>query len=110
VTKAADHLQMQDRIIKSFPEVASVFGKAGRASTAPAPTEMYETVINLKPKGDWPPGVTIDFLISDMDRALQFPGVSNPPTCSVHPNLATASPRRFPVTEIIATSMAADGG
>ena len=46
---------MQDRIIKSFPEVASVFGKAGRASTAtdPAPTEMYETVINLKPKGDW---------------------------------------------------------
>ena len=55
VTKAADHLQMQDRIIKSFPEVASVFGKAGRASTAtdPAPTEMYETVINLKPKGDW---------------------------------------------------------
>ena len=52
VTKAADLLQMQDRIIKSFPEVESVFGKAGRASTAtdPAPTEMFETVINLKPK------------------------------------------------------------
>ena len=79
VTKAADLLQMQDRIIKSFPEVESVFGKAGRASTAtdPAPTEMYETVINLKPKDDWPPGVTIDSLISDMDKALQFPGVSN---------------------------------
>ena len=79
VTKAADLLQMQDRIIKSFPEVASVFGKAGRASTAtdPAPTEMFETVINLKPKGDWPPGVTIDSLISEMDKALQFPGVSN---------------------------------
>ena len=52
VTKAAELLQMQDRIIKSFPEVASVFGKAGRAATAtdPAPTEMFETIINLKPK------------------------------------------------------------
>jgi copper/silver efflux system protein len=79
VTKAADLLQMQDRIIKSFPEVASVFGKAGRASTAtdPAPTEMYETVINLKPKDQWRTGVTIDSLISEMDKALQFPGVSN---------------------------------
>jgi copper/silver efflux system protein len=79
VTKAADLLQMQDRIIKSFPEVASVFGKAGRASTAtdPAPTEMYETVINLKPKDQWRPGVTIDSLVAEMDRALQFPGVSN---------------------------------
>jgi Cu(I)/Ag(I) efflux system membrane protein CusA/SilA len=79
VTKAAELLQMQDRIIKSFPEVASVFGKAGRASTAtdPAPTEMYETVINLKPKDEWRPGVTVDSLIAEMDRALQFPGVSN---------------------------------
>ena len=79
VTKAADLLQMQDRIIKSFPEVVSVFGKAGRAATAtdPAPTEMYETVINLKPKDEWRPGVTIDSLIAEMDKALQFPGVSN---------------------------------
>jgi Cu(I)/Ag(I) efflux system membrane protein CusA/SilA len=79
VTKAAELLQMQDRIIKSFPEVTSVFGKAGRASTAtdPAPTEMYETVINLKPKEQWRPGVSIDSLISEMDKALQFPGVSN---------------------------------
>jgi Cu(I)/Ag(I) efflux system membrane protein CusA/SilA len=79
VTKAADLLQMQDRIIKSFPEVESVFGKAGRASTAtdPAPTEMYETVINLRPKEQWRPGKTIDSLIAEMDRALQFPGVSN---------------------------------
>jgi copper/silver efflux system protein len=79
VTKAADLLQMQDRIIKSFPEVASVFGKAGRAATAtdPAPTEMYETVINLKPKVDWRRGLTIDSLIAEMDKALQFPGVSN---------------------------------
>ena len=79
VTKAADLLQMQDRIIKSFPEVESVFGKAGRASTAtdPAPTEMYETVINLKPKDKWRPGMTVNSLIAEMDRALQFPGVSN---------------------------------
>jgi Cu(I)/Ag(I) efflux system membrane protein CusA/SilA len=79
VTKAAELLQMQDRIIKSFPEVDSVYGKAGRASTAtdPAPTEMYETIINLKPKQQWRQGVTVDSLIADMDKALQFPGVSN---------------------------------
>jgi len=79
ITKAAELLQTQDRIIKSFPEVESVYGKAGRASTAtdPAPTEMYETVINLKPKDQWRAGVTIDSLIAEMDRALQFPGVSN---------------------------------
>lgn len=79
VTKAAELLQMQDRIIKTFPEVASVFGKAGRASTAtdPAPTEMFETIINLKPKSEWRPGVTIDSLKAEMDKALQFPGVSN---------------------------------
>jgi Cu(I)/Ag(I) efflux system membrane protein CusA/SilA len=59
--------------------VASVFGKAGRASTAtdPAPSEMFETIINLKPKEQWRPGVTIDGLIAEMDKALQFPGVSN---------------------------------
>jgi len=79
VTKAAELLQIQDRIIKSFPEVTSVYGKAGRALTAtdPAPTEMFETVINLKPKSEWRPGVTIDSLKAEMDRALQFPGVSN---------------------------------
>jgi Cu(I)/Ag(I) efflux system membrane protein CusA/SilA len=79
VTKAAELLQMQDRIIKSFPEVASVYGKAGRAATAtdPAPTEMFETIINLKPKEDWRPGVTLASLKTEMDKALQFPGVSN---------------------------------
>src|ERR1700745_1333029 len=79
ITKAADLLQMQDRVIKSFPEVESVFGKAGAAATAadPPPTEMYETVINLKPKDQWRPGVTVDSLIGEMDKALQFPGVSN---------------------------------
>ena len=79
VTKSAELLQTQDRIIRSFPEVASVYGKAGRAQTAtdPAPIEMFETVVNLKPKAEWRPGVTIDGLIQEMDKALQFPGVSN---------------------------------
>ncbi len=79
VTKAAELLQVQDRIIKTFPEVASVYGKAGRALTAtdPAPIEMFETIVNLKPKSEWRPGVTIASLKSEMDQALQFPGVSN---------------------------------
>jgi len=79
VTKAAELMQTQDRIIKSFPEVQSVFGKAGRALTAtdPAPTEMFETIITLKPKSEWRPGVTTDSLKQEMDTALQFPGVSN---------------------------------
>ncbi len=79
ITKAAELLQTQDKIIKSFPEVSSVYGKAGRANTAtdPAPTEMFETVINLKPEAEWRPGLTIDKLIAEMDKALQFPGVAN---------------------------------
>jgi len=79
ITKAAELLQTQDKIIKSFPEVESVFGKAGRANTAtdPAPTEMFETVINLKPEGEWRLGMTVDQLVSDMNKALDFPGVSN---------------------------------
>jgi Cu(I)/Ag(I) efflux system membrane protein CusA/SilA len=79
ITKSAELLQTQDKIIKSFPEVASVFGKAGRAATAtdPAPLEMFETVINLKPKAEWRAGMTIDKLIAELDGALQFPGVSN---------------------------------
>jgi Cu(I)/Ag(I) efflux system membrane protein CusA/SilA len=79
VTKAGELMQTQDRIIRAFPEVASVYGKAGRAATAtdPAPSEMFETVVNLKPKSEWRPGVTLDRLIAEMDKALQFPGVSN---------------------------------
>jgi Cu(I)/Ag(I) efflux system membrane protein CusA/SilA len=79
VTKAAELLQVQNRIIKSFPEVESVLGKAGRAASAtdPAPLEMFETVINLKPESQWRPHMTIDALIAEMDRALQFPGVAN---------------------------------
>jgi copper/silver efflux system protein len=79
VTKAAELLQTQNKIIKSFPEVASVIGKAGRANTAtdPAPLEMFETVINLKPESAWRPGLTLDALIAELDRALQFPGIAN---------------------------------
>ncbi len=79
ITKAAEVLQTQNKIIKSFPEVESVYGKAGRANTAtdPAPTEMFETVINLKPESEWRPGMNIDKLIAEMDKALQFPGIAN---------------------------------
>jgi copper/silver efflux system protein len=79
ITKAAEVLQTQDKIIKSFPEVSSVFGKAGRANTAtdPAPIEMFETTINLKPQNEWRPGMTLDALIAEMDKALQIPGVAN---------------------------------
>nr|WP_083916284.1 CusA/CzcA family heavy metal efflux RND transporter [Methylobacterium sp. B34] len=77
--QAGELLATQDGIIKSFPEVASVYGKAGRANTAtdPAPMEMFETVIALKPKAEWRPGVTLAMLKAEMDAALQFPGVSN---------------------------------
>jgi copper/silver efflux system protein len=79
ITKAAELLQTQNKIIRSFPEVESVYGKAGRAATAtdPAPMEMFETVINLKPESRWRPGMTIDGLIAELDRALQMPGISN---------------------------------
>jgi Cu(I)/Ag(I) efflux system membrane protein CusA/SilA len=79
VTKAGELVQTQNKIIKSFPEVASVFGKAGRAATAtdPAPLEMFETIVNLKPESEWRPGMTTDKLIAEMDASLQFPGVSN---------------------------------
>ena len=79
VTKAAEILQTQDRVIKSFPEVSSVFGKAGRANTAtdPAPLEMFETLINLKPEREWRPGMTMDRLIAELDAALKFPGIAN---------------------------------
>ena len=79
VTKAAELVQTQNKIIMTFPEVASAWGKAGRASSAtdPAPTEMFETVINLKPESEWRAGMTVDKLIAELDKALQFPGISN---------------------------------
>ena len=79
ITKAAELLQTQNKIIKSFPEVETVWGKAGRAATAtdPAPIEMFETTITLKPESQWRPGMTVEKLVAEMDKALQFPGVSN---------------------------------
>ncbi len=79
ITTANQMLQVQDKIIKSFPEVESVFGKAGRANSAtdPAPIEMFETVINLKPEKNWRPGMTVEKLIDELDKAVKMPGVSN---------------------------------
>ena len=79
VNQASVILQKQNQILKSFPEVASVIGKAGRANSAtdPAPIEMFETVINLKPESEWRPGMTVDRLIAEMDKAMQFPGIAN---------------------------------
>jgi copper/silver efflux system protein len=79
VTEGARLLQIQNKVIMTFPEVKSVIGKVGRAGTAtdPAPLEMFETIINLKPEGEWRASMTINKLINEMDKALQFPGVSN---------------------------------
>jgi len=79
INQASTILQKQNQILKSFPEVASVIGKAGRANSAtdPAPVEMFETVINLKPQSEWRPGMTTDKLIAEMDKAMQFPGIAN---------------------------------
>jgi Cu(I)/Ag(I) efflux system membrane protein CusA/SilA len=77
--KAAELLQLTNRMIKTVPEVERVFGKAGRAETAtdPAPLEMFETTIQLKPREQWRPGMTPDKLIEELDRAVQVPGLSN---------------------------------
>ena len=79
VTKAKEILQQTDKIIATFPEVESVFGKVGRARTAtdPAPLSMIETTITLKDKSEWRPGMTKDKLVDEMDRAIQFPGLTN---------------------------------
>ncbi len=79
VTKAKEVLQQTDKIIKTFPEVENVFGKMGRAetSTDPAPLDMMETTIMLKPESEWRQGMTPDKLIAEMDRALQVPGLTN---------------------------------
>ncbi len=75
--KAQQLLQQTDRILKTFPEVKSVFGKAGRAETAtdPAPLSMFETTIQLRPKSEWRPGMTTPKLIEEMCAALKFPGL-----------------------------------
>ncbi|MDA8254296.1 MAG: efflux RND transporter permease subunit [Betaproteobacteria bacterium] len=77
--KAAELLQQTDRLIKTVPEVASVFGKAGRAETAtdPAPLEMFETTIQFKPREQWRPGMTPDKLVEELDRIVKVPGLAN---------------------------------
>jgi Cu(I)/Ag(I) efflux system membrane protein CusA/SilA len=77
--KAAELLQQTDRLIKTVPEVASVYGKAGRAETAtdPAPLEMFETTIQFKPREQWRQGLTPDALVAELDRIVQVPGLSN---------------------------------
>jgi len=77
--KAGELLQQTDRLIKTVPEVASVYGKAGRAETAtdPAPMEMFETTIQFKPKSEWRPGMTQDKLVDELDRVVKVPGVAN---------------------------------
>ena len=79
ITQATQLLQEQDRIIRSFPEVDSVFGVVGRSdsSTDNAPLDMYDTTVMLKPREHWRPGMTYDKLIAEMDSKLQFPGLSN---------------------------------
>ena len=79
VGKASEILQRTDRILKTFPEVERVFGKMGRAESAtdPAPLEMMETTLVLKPKSQWRAGLTTDGLIEQMDAALQIPGMAN---------------------------------
>ncbi|CAI8860796.1 efflux RND transporter permease subunit [Methylococcus capsulatus] len=79
VTEAGQLLQQMDRKLMAFPEVEHVFGKSGRAetSTDPAPFSMMEVVVELKPKEQWREGLTYEDLIAEMDRALQFPGVTN---------------------------------
>ncbi|MDX1736532.1 MAG: efflux RND transporter permease subunit, partial [Halioglobus sp.] len=80
ITKARELLQQTDRILATFPEVQSVFGKAGRAETAtdPAPLSMFETTIRLKPREQWPdPSKSTRELMDEMDRAIRFPGLAN---------------------------------
>lgn len=87
--QATDLMQMQDRIIKSFPEVNSVFGTVGRSNSATdnAPLDMFDTTIMLKPRSQWPRGMTYDKLIAAMDARLQFPGVTNTWTMPVRSRL-----------------------
>lgn len=79
VAKASEILQLSDRLIKTVPEVETVFGKAGRAETAtdPAPLEMLETTIQFKPRSEWRPGMTTEKLIEELDERLKIPGMAN---------------------------------
>src|SRR5260370_30405476 len=92
ITQATQLLQEQDRIIRSFPEVDSVFGVVGRSdsSTDNAPLDMYDTTVMLKPREQWRAGMTYDKLIAEMDSKLQFPGLTNNWTMPVENRLDMA--------------------
>ncbi len=79
IGQSRDILRWQDSVLATFPEVETVFGKAGRAETAtdPAPLDMFETTITLRPEREWRRGMTFDALIAEMDRAVRLPGVTN---------------------------------
>ena len=79
ISKVSELLQQTDRLIKTIPEVQSVFGMAGRAETAtdPAPLEMFETTIQFKPRDQWRPGMTPDKLIEELDNIVKVPGLAN---------------------------------
>jgi copper/silver efflux system protein len=89
ITSASDLLQKQDQIIRTYPEVESVFGTIGRSNSATdnAPLDMYDTTIMLKPREQWPKGVTYESLVADMDGKLHFPGLSNSWTMPVENRL-----------------------
>src|SRR5205807_6463668 len=79
ITQASQLLQEQDRILKTFPEVDTVFGVVGRSDSATdnAPLDMYDTTVMLKPREKWRVGMTYEKLIREMDEKLQFPGLTN---------------------------------
>jgi len=89
IGQASQLLQEQDRIIRTFPEVATVFGVVGRSDSATdnAPLDMYDTTVMLKPRSQWSPGMTYEKLIQEMDAKLQFPGLSNTWTMPVENRL-----------------------
>jgi Cu(I)/Ag(I) efflux system membrane protein CusA/SilA len=89
IEQAKGLLQQQDRILRSFPEVASVFGTVGRSDSATdnAPLDMYDTTVMLKPREQWPTGTSYEKLIEQMDEKLQFPGLSNTWTMPVENRL-----------------------
>lgn len=92
ITQASQLLQEQDRVLRSFPEVESVFGVVGRSDSATdnAPLDMYDTTLMLKPREQWRPGMTYEKLIREMDEKLQFPGLTNTWTMPVENRLDMA--------------------
>jgi copper/silver efflux system protein len=92
ITQASQLLREQDRILRSFPEVESVFGTVGRSDSATdnAPLDMYDTTIMLKPRENWPADMTYEKLIGEMDAKLQFPGLANTWTMPVRNRLDMA--------------------